>query len=596
MHISAKMPTKLASETGNLNYEARFIWENGAIRWVKVLGRYLYNNQGKAIHLSGIVLDVTDRMNYEQKLRANEEYLRSMIDHSPVAMALLRGQELVIETANNAFATLLGPLETIKGHPLTFSGEKTHPFVELPRKAFLDAQVYQAKEILIKSFDEGLTKDSYYDFTFSPIAAADGTVSGVIATGIEVSQQVQARAALKESERRFRNLIEEAPVATSLFVGKDMIIDLPNEAMIRFWGKGPDVAGKPLREAVPELVGQPFLGILDEVFRTGETYHSDASPADLEVDGVMGTYYFDFTYKPLRNSDGEVYAILDMAVDVTSQVVARQELMQSEERYRQLANELDQRVQQRTIELHKANQELIHSNNNLQQFAYAASHDLQEPLRKIQSFGSRLHTMYNNQLDSTGVYMLDRIQDASKRMSYMIDDLLAYSRLSTRDNELELVNLNQVVANVLPDLEIAINEKRAEITTGELPLIWGNERQLGQLFQNLLGNAIKYSKPDTIPLITVSSRLAEPSETALIPSILPQTTYVRIAIADNGIGFDMKNVDRIFHMFQRLHGRSEYSGSGIGLALCKKVVQNHHGYITASSSPEMVPRSLFTCL
>ena len=241
------------------------------------------------------------------------------------------------------------------------------------------------------------------------------------------------------------------------------------------------------------------------------------------MNGKLQTFYYDYTYKPLKNSRGEVYAILDMAVDVTEQVVSRQELEQSEERYRQLASELERRVAQRTEELHQANIELVNSNNNLQQFAYAASHDMQEPLRKIQSFGSRLLATYSDKLDDNGKYMLTRIQDASKRMSAMIDDLLAYSRLTTREGEFGEVPLDGIVNSVLADLEISIQEQKADITVGELPVVWGNGPQLTQLAQNLISNAVKYRLPDRESIIRLSYRTVDDAEKKTLPNCCPTT-------------------------------------------------------------------------
>ncbi|MCE6987759.1 PAS domain-containing protein [Dyadobacter sp. CY323] len=292
---------------------------------------------------------------------------------------------------------------------------------------------------------------------------------------------------------------------------------------------------------------------------------------------VIGKYLFD--------SSGNTKTISGIVMDITDRIESEQKLRKSEEKYRQLASELERRVQQRTEELYQTNLELINSNNNLQQFAYAASHDMQEPLRKIQSFGSRLSAVYSKELDENGAFMLSRIQDASKRMSAMIDDLLAFSRLSTHDGNFQPVGLNQVVKDVLADLEISIQEQKSNITVEPLPAVWGISSQLTQLFQNLLSNAIKYRKPEIPSEINISFRVVDENEKSRIPKLLDDQSYICVEVSDNGIGFEETYLDRIFQMFQRLHGRSEFAGSGIGLALCKKVVQNHHGYITARSTP-----------
>ncbi|WP_080053880.1 sensor histidine kinase [Spirosoma aerolatum] len=233
-----------------------------------------------------------------------------------------------------------------------------------------------------------------------------------------------------------------------------------------------------------------------------------------------------------------------------------------------------------------ANQSLNRLNLNLKQFTYIASHDLQEPLRKVQQFGDLLKEHYSSQLGD-GVNYLDRMQLAASRMSTLIKDLLSYSRISTKPEALQPVSLNEVVNLALTDLELRIQETNARIEVGSLPMVVGDASQLGQLFMNLLSNALKFRQPDDAavpPLIRLeASRIATTDLPASITPTGVAQAYYRIDVLDNGIGFDEKYLDRIFQVFQRLHGRNEFSGTGIGLAICEKVVTNHGGAITASS-------------
>ena len=392
--------------------------------------------------------------------------------------------------------------------------------------------------------------------------------------------------ALTSSEARYKSLIEEAPVATCLFVGRELLIEVANRPMLSMWGKGASVLGQPLADALPELKGQPFLDILAEVFSTGEPYEAKAARADLEVDGVLGTYYFDFTYKPLRDASGEVYAIMNMAVDVTQQVLSLKNVEVSEARYRRLSEELETRVQERTQEILTANQDLQRSNANLQRFAYIASHDLQEPLRKIQSFSSLLQGKFGTAVGEEGRGYLTRMSTAGERMSALIKDLLAYSQISSRQQEFGSVSLNTIVAEVLSALEWQINKSRASIEVAELPVINGDKSQLGQLFQNLLSNALKFTPPEDIPRIELTCIFRKRSELPanLLPNA-PTHRFCQISVRDNGIGFDIKYLDRIFQVFQRLHGKDQFPGTGVGLAICQQVVENHGGAITATSAP-----------
>ncbi|QJD79381.1 sensor histidine kinase [Spirosoma rhododendri] len=241
--------------------------------------------------------------------------------------------------------------------------------------------------------------------------------------------------------------------------------------------------------------------------------------------------------------------------------------------------------QKLTEALQLANQELIRSNVNLQQFAYIASHDLQEPLRKIQSFGNLLQLRYSDSLGNERDY-IDRMQTAAVRMSTLIRDLLSYSRISTRRDKSQSVALNTVVDEVLSDLQISIAEAKADIQVDPLPTVIGDATQLGQLFQNLIGNALKFRRADTVSQITISYRRVLAHELpGTIKPVQAAGAYHCIDLTDNGIGFDEKYLDRIFQVFQRLHGKSEFAGTGIGLAICEKVAVNHGGAITASSRP-----------
>lgn len=240
-------------------------------------------------------------------------------------------------------------------------------------------------------------------------------------------------------------------------------------------------------------------------------------------------------------------------------------------------------LQQQALEV--ANLNLVRSNENLQQFAYVASHDLQEPLRKIRSFGDLLEANYAGQLGE-GLDYLKRMQTAAGRMSLLIRDLLTFARIATQPETNTSVSLQQVVQQVLDNLELTISETNAQLTVSSLPTVQGDPSQLTQLFQNLLSNALKFRLPEVAPIISLSSQLvALPDLPALLVVNRPGTTYNCISLTDNGIGFEEKYTDRIFQVFQRLHGKDSYPGTGIGLAICEKVVANHGGAIIVSSQP-----------
>ena len=244
-------------------------------------------------------------------------------------------------------------------------------------------------------------------------------------------------------------------------------------------------------------------------------------------------------------------------------------------------DELENRVEARTVDLNLANESLRRSNRELEQFASVASHDLQEPLRKIQAFGDRLQTRYAAELGDNGRDYLNRMLASATRMRSLIDALLTFSRVTTKAQPFVPVDLAATAEEVISDLEERIHRTNGRVELGPLPTIEADPSQMRQLLQNLIGNGLKFIRPGATPVVKVASRQLDPAERNgdSVPSW-------EISVSDNGIGFEEVYLDRIFELFQRLHGRQEYEGTGMGLAICRKIVQRHGGAITARSMPE----------
>jgi PAS domain S-box-containing protein len=277
---------------------------------------------------------------------------------------------------------------------------------------------------------------------------------------------------------------------------------------------------------------------------------------------------------PLLDQRGVVLKWFGTCTDI-------QDYKEAEAENLRLTAELESKVQQRTAELENANLELRTSsrmlelsNGVLQDFASVAAHDLQEPLRKVQAFGDRLRLGYGHALDEQGQNYLGRMLSAASRMQILIHDLLAFSRVTSLGQPFVWVNLATVTRDVLSDLEERISETKATIVTGDLPAVEGDPLQLRQLLQNLIGNSLKFHRKGVPPVVRVHAAVAGDSGQSF-----------EISVEDNGIGFDEKYLDRIFSVFQRLHARAEYEGTGIGLAICRKIALRHGGAITAHSIP-----------
>jgi two-component system sensor kinase FixL len=270
-----------------------------------------------------------------------------------------------------------------------------------------------------------------------------------------------------------------------------------------------------------------------------------------------------------RSKDGEIYWVhttivpfLDSAGHPERYVAIRYEITD------RVMGEEQLKIQAKKLEL---------SNKELQDFASVAAHDLQEPLRKIQSFADRVRTKTSGSLPEDVNDYLERIQKSANRMQILINDLLSYSRVSTRTQPFAVVDLNEILAQVVSDLEIRIERTHGKVEWNNLPVVEADPSQMHQLFMNLVNNALKFHRPDVQPIVRIESSVLE--------RWFGQPTRFEIRVKDNGIGFDEKYLGRIFTIFQRLHGRNEYEGTGIGLSVCRKIVERHGGNLTAQSKP-----------
>jgi signal transduction histidine kinase len=666
---------------------------------LKLISKPVLNHDNEVQY---IILNFSDYIKLpNQQDKENLDYLQKsyfLFMEAPVAICIVKGPEYIVELANEDMLEFMGRTPAIIGKTIL---EVLPEAREQGLMNILDQVRTSGKPYYISTFPATLLINEvrelrYFDLMFKPYFQDEKTETpgSIFCVAHNVTEQVDSRNKIRESEFRYRALIEESSVATALYTGPELRIQYANEIMIRYWGKDTSIIGKTFREALPELENQPFPAQLEEVYATGKIYRGIKQKAELIVQGKLQTFYFDYTYKPLRNKEGEIYGIHHMAIDVTKEVLSINKLQEEKERtklaidvgemglfeidlgtkeitaddrsnallgiegaltldkylavihpddvpdrrvihdknlpnnlfeyeFRVLLNDnkvrwvrsrgmtyqnesmeaskifgvvqditsqkeyeekLNREVSQRTLELENKNRELLRSNENLEEFAHAASHDLKEPIRKIRFFTERLKDQLTDRLTEEEKRTFKRIDNASERMGALIDDLLLYSHISQRPMEMEEVDLNQKMNKVLEDLELDIQEKKAVVSIGTLPKVKGYRRQLQQLFQNLIGNALKYSKPGVVPHISVHASVVT-ADASSNGQTAPDIKYHLIEVSDNGIGFDPAESERIFQMFQRLHGNAEYRGTGVGLSIVKKVIENHNGKIEAEGRP-----------
>lgn len=395
----------------------------------------------------------------------------------------------------------------------------------------------------------------------------------------DLRPEIASRKALVESEQNLRNIIAHAPVAMCLLVGPEYVVEIANASMLELWGKPSEtMINRPVFDGLPDAREQGLEQLLARVYNDGETIRAYERPIHLIRNGKSENLYLDFVYEPYRNAEGNVIGILAVAIDVTLQVSTRQKI-------EEIVKERTKQLEDANTYLVRINDELSRSNTNLSEFAYAASHDLKEPARKIHVFSDRLHQLLFNRMTPEEQHYFERMQMAAARMTSLITDLLTYSEVSLEVRKSDKVDLNELISQVLVDLDLEVEQSNASITIDTLPQINGNKRHLQQVFHNLLSNALKYKKPDVPPAIGIRSSIKQGNALPVVLSAEEKLAeFIVIEVSDNGVGFDRSDAERIFNVFTRLHVTPGFKGTGVGLSIVRKVVQNHNGYVWAESN------------
>lgn len=402
----------------------------------------------------------------------------------------------------------------------------------------------------------------------APRYDADGSFAGFVGSCTDIhdsktlndilEEKIGARTAeilrqAKELKDRtaFADTLFNASVDVNVVYDKKLNFLAVNDAAKHVYGFDDEVIGKNLLDIYPKAKGSK--GYKDVLLALkGETIHNSVYKS------AVTDIYFENFLIPLKK-DGDIYAVLVIARDISQRIRSELELKQLNER------------------LVSQNTDLQSSNEDLESFNYIASHDLQEPLRKVNMFASRIQERDGSLLSPQSIEYFGRITSAIGRMQNLIQSLLAYSSTNAADIRFARTDLNKILKEVKLSLEEVIREKNAVIGSGQLPSISAIPLQIQQLLHNLVSNALKYSKPDVAPDIRITAETVSLAERR-------NKEFWKISVADNGIGFDPAYKQKIFDLFHRLHGKTEYEGTGIGLAICRKIAAMHNGFITADAS------------
>lgn len=513
----------------------------------------------------------TRHVDHLAELANTQKRLQKLIELTPLAMAVLEGEDLIVRVANDAMLDVWQqPQENVMNKRLLdFQPEiADQPFPRLLQKVLETGITHEEKGIVANLTNAQGTRSLYLDLTYQRFVSEDGRPNSILASVLNRTAEYEALHRLAESEANLRNIIMQAPVAMCIFEGEDHVLSIANDKMLELMGRSrEELLSRPIFEALPEVANTGLDVPMKEVLRTGQTFRANEMEVRLQRPNGLENVYVSFVYEPYFSNNGQSAGVMTVALDVTDQVLAR--------------HKIEEVVRTRTLELSEANHQLQRTNQELEEFAYIASHDLQEPLRKVSTFGDMLEKSIDAPTPKTLMY-LGRMKSAVQRMQTLIRDVLNYSQLSSRETSFERIDLNAIVANVQTDLELLTEQTQATIQADDLPPVEAVHLQMHQLFYNLLSNSLKFRDVQRLPEIRITAAVIPGTEAmAMAPQLHPQHSYLHLQVADNGIGFDQEYGQQIFTIFKRLHGNEEFAGTGIGLALCKKIIQNHRGHIYA---------------
>lgn len=409
----------------------------------------------------------------------------------------------------------------------------------------------------------------------SPVMDASGKVIGATNMLVDITE----RSIAQENTARLAAIVRSSADAIISKTLKGIVTSWNASAEKIFGYTAGEMIGQPITRLIPPNRLDEETKILERLRKGRHIEHFETKR--MKKDGEL--IDISLTISPIKDSKGKIIGASKVARDITEQKHLRKALLESEDRYRKIAEELEVRVKERTTELSEANRQLKRSNAELEQFAFIASHDLQEPLRKIRAFVSRLQTKAGDALTDEIRTYLDKIAVSATRMSLLINDLLNFSLLTHPEGPFKHTDLNKIINDVKDDFEVLIDEKNARVNTGHLPEIEAIPLQMNHLFHHLISNSLKFASKERSPVIHISSTALSKEQVSAY-RLNERLNYYEILVQDNGIGFDQAYARKVFELFQQLKAPGNHGGTGIGLALCKKIVANHKGKIFADSA------------
>ena len=537
-------------------------------------GELVLDEGGKPIKLVGTTQDITEQFTVQSELAESQTFIRKITDATPSIIASYNVNTGRYTFISEGLEKLLGySVELVMEKGVAFFAEIIHPddmgpLMEKNAAALEEANTGNKKDLVMEfTYRMKHSNGSYRWFhTYGTIfdTNAEGNVEHVLNISLDVTEQKEAIETIREQEYFIQQIADASPTILYLFDVASQSIAYINREAFFVLGYLPEEMIEEGSRITQLLYHEEDLHLLPARRQSQKNFQQVDSMIQYEcrMKHKDGDYRWLLVREIVFKADekGAITQIIGAALDITRRKDMERTILQN-------AHQLEQ------------------SNASLEEFAYVASHDLKEPLRKISTFGDRLVASQMDKLSDDGKIYLRKIVDASQRMQNMISDLLSISMISG-NKSFERVSLQQILEETLQTLEFKIEQKKAVIRYDALPEANVVPSQFRQLFQNLISNSLKFVQENVQPLVTIRCTQPAPEEMEIY-QLPPATAYIKLSFTDNGIGFENEYAQKIFAIFHRLHGRSEYEGSGIGLAICKKIVEHHGGVIFANGQPDL---------
>jgi PAS domain S-box-containing protein len=481
----------------------------------------------------------------------NTNLLQDIADNTLLPTAVYAGDNLVIVFANQAMTQTWGRGEQVKGRKfieMLPDSKKEHLYSQA-LSVFKTGIPIQARDEKVQVNRNGITLSYYFDYSFTALFDPDGNIYGVLNTGSDVTELHESRLKTLEADERLKMAIDASGIGTyeiNLLTRK--ITACGNFKHILAIDELTDI------DLLVSKIHPEDLAVRENAHKEAETTGLISYEARI-ISNDQSEKWVKITGKIIRDPDGVPATIIGTVLDIDEQ--------------KRFHEELKKQVAENTEELRRSNDDLLH-------FARIVSHDLKEPVRKIKFFNNLLKNEAKDFIKEKSKKYFDKLDQSAQRMQNIIEGILAYSTINKSIQTVEKINLNEIIENIKTDLELIIKEKGAILIAGELPFIEGAPILIHQLFYNLIQNALKFSKADQPPRVTIKSSVIKDNG----------SDFLKIVIKDNGIGLDPIYAERIFNDFERLHSKDEYEGNGLGLPLCRKIVKRHNGTISASGKKD----------